>query len=166
LIGLGSAESPEAAAWSRTSQEFFQDLDPRIPQFYLAARSSAQWNTELTNLIRTTLTRNSIYTASVEGITFTYTHDSAAARELLTEHSELEFIKHTFRPEGGVSAETSTRSTVIQTKVSFDSWDEDEFHDGKACVDTRFFLPSGSYATAALRQLFGLTELTDHATCS
>ncbi len=57
--------------------------------------------------------------------------------------------------DGHPHATTSGRSTVVQTIMTVSDIAADECFPGRQRVTLGFFLPSGCYATAAMRQLIG-----------
>jgi tRNA pseudouridine13 synthase len=157
LIGLRSAESNSAILWHGKAEDYFRQLDPRTVEFYLSAHGSAQWNAELRQLVDD-IAQGFTYEYDVEGIEFTYIGASSTTCAMLSAAPELAYPRYAFGADG-ITTNASSRTTVIQTRVAFDNWRLDDFYPGKASIEARFFLPSGSYATAALRQLFGRVDL-------
>lgn len=156
LIGLGAPESAAAARWSGDPRSFFTQLDPRVPGFYLSAHGSHEWNQRLRAQARERATRS--FDIEVEGVPFTYVSTSNDAVEVMAASSRLAYRRYGF-VDGEVTWRESSRASVIQAQVAFDGWRPDEAHEGRAAVELRFFLPSGCYATAALRQLFALRTI-------
>jgi tRNA pseudouridine13 synthase len=153
LIGLRAKESEQASAWSGSPQEFFGSLDPRIPSFYLAAHASAKWNDQLAALVRDTC-HDSVYQVTFEGIDYLWTCSSADAARILGQASTLAYPRYLFKPDG-IEVTGSSRSTVVQVTVTASDEAADEFQPGKSRITLSFFLPSGCYATSAVRQILG-----------
>jgi tRNA pseudouridine13 synthase len=152
LIELDAPESPLAASWRGVPEEFFRGLDPRTASFYLAAHSSSAWNAELGRLVAK-LGPDRSREVTVDGIGFRYTADADGVVEVLSERRDLPYERYSF--DGGVPiAATSRRPTVVQSTVSVGRCEPDGTTPGRASVSLGFFLPSGCYATAAIRQLF------------
>jgi tRNA pseudouridine13 synthase len=157
LARLGSPESASAAAWTESPEAFFRSLDPRVPSFHLSAYGSDQWNARLRVLA--SKAGNGIATdLEVEGIKFTYLPRVGQVREVLAECPDLPYSRFTFSPDG-IEHSDSVRPTVIQTQIAFGDIGPDDAHPGRSLAEARFFLPSGCYATAALRQLFACEDL-------
>jgi tRNA pseudouridine13 synthase len=157
LVGLGAPESAKVEAWTGDAEEFFRSMDPRVPSFYLSANGSAEWNARLRALARE-IASGTASEWEVEGVPFTYVANAGQTHDVLAASPDLDYRRFAF-DEVGITHRDSTRPTVIQTQMSFDSYRPDEFHEGRASIEVRFFLPSGCYATAAVRQLFGRSDL-------
>lgn len=95
----------------------------------------------------------------IEEVPFTFLPNTDRVRDVLAASPDLPYSRLTF-DEDGIGHRDSTRPTVIQTQMAFGGVGPDEFHPGCCLVEARFFLPSGCYATAAVRQLFGHEDLT------
>ncbi|MEV6409940.1 tRNA pseudouridine(13) synthase TruD [Kribbella sp. NPDC051718] len=152
LVGLAAPESPAAAAWTGSAQDYFRSLDPRTSSFYLAAYGSADWNAHLMAIVRE-VSGGSAVDLEVDGVPFAYLENIDRVREVLAGSPDLPYQRYNFEPDG-ISSRESSRPTVIQTQMAFGTAEPDEFFPGRCRVEIRFFLPSGCYATAAVRQLF------------
>jgi tRNA pseudouridine13 synthase len=159
LTGLGAPESGPAGEWTGEAKEFFRGMDPRVPSFHLSAHGSAEWNARLRTLVHEVSPGEAV-DHEVEGVGFTYVPTAAQAHRTLAASADLPYRRYTFG-EDGITHQESTRPTVIQTQMACQPWGPDEFHPGRVAVEMRFFLPSGCYATAAVRQLFGRSDLTE-----
>ncbi|MFH9296746.1 tRNA pseudouridine(13) synthase TruD [Streptomyces sp. NPDC017520] len=151
LIELGAPESQLAADWTGTSRDFFYRLDERARSFYPAAHASYAWNQELAGLAAVAAGDRALRT-TVEGIEFTYVGDPADTARVMAAEYELPIKRQTFGTDAPVSR-ASVRSTVVQTVIEVSDRANDEYFPGRKRVELTFFLPSGSYATAAIRQL-------------
>jgi tRNA pseudouridine13 synthase len=156
LAGLKAPESADAAVWTGSSRAFFDRLDPRTTAFYLAAHASAQWNAELSGLV-TKAARDEVVDVPVDGITYRYATAARAAGSLLVEAPSLPYDKYSYI-DGVPTAVQSTRATAVQTTVAVEACGPDPHHPGRSAVTIRFFLPSGCYATTAVRQWLSLTD--------
>ncbi|MFE4924859.1 tRNA pseudouridine(13) synthase TruD [Streptomyces sp. NPDC056661] len=151
LSGLRAPESASASAWSGDPKDYFANLDPRTTSFYLAAHSSAQWNKLMVAQVDESCGTEQ-ETVTVDGIDYRYVTSPKATTRVLADSVMLPFTKYRF-VEGVPVSSASQRTTVVQTAVSVGQIAEDPAHNGRFCVELRFFLPSGCYATAAIRQL-------------
>lgn len=157
LAGLGAPESAQAAAWTGPALEHFRSLDPRVPSFHLSAHGSAEWNARLRELARDVAGDGAVDT-EVDSVPFTYLTRTDQVLEVLATAPDLPYRRYAFDAEG-ITHRESSRPSVIQTQLAFDGAEPDEFHPGRYRVEIRFFLPSGCYATAAIRQLFARADL-------
>jgi len=151
LIGLDAPESGLAADWRGTARDFFAALDPRTTSFYLAAHASAQWNADLADVVAHACPQQHI-DIELDGMDYRYVDSDDAAAAVLGAARELPFTKYAFR-DGAVTSRLSPRPTVVQTTVEVGADTPDPYFPGRCAVPLSFFLPSGSYATGAIRQL-------------
>lgn len=151
LIELRAPESELAGLWSGSAEMFFRDLDPRTASFYLAAHASSAWNAQLRAAIDHSCPGD-WSAVHLEGLEYRYVSKADLAVRLLAHTRELPYARYTL-DDGRAKAHTSMRPTVVQTTVSLSCHKPDELIAGKFSVGLNFFLPSGCYATAAVRQL-------------
>ncbi|MFE2409322.1 tRNA pseudouridine(13) synthase TruD [Kitasatospora sp. NPDC059408] len=161
LAGLRAPESPQAAQWRGSAEEFFRTLDPRNASFYLAAHASAGWNAALRRVVDDTCDPHTV-TVELDGLEYRYADRPLA---VLATAPELPYAKYTFT-DGIPAARTSARPTVVQTTVSLSPAAPDELNPGRSRIGLGFFLPSGSYATAAVRQLLAHQATASATTAS
>jgi tRNA pseudouridine13 synthase len=152
LVTLNAPESRLAADWRGTSRDFFLHLDERVRSFYSAAHASFLWNSELARLCVAADAQRTCQVA-VDGIDFTYVTDVCAAARVMAEAYELPIERYKFANADAPTLSASVRATVVHTVIEVAGRDNDEHFPGRARVELSFFLPSGSYATAAIRQL-------------
>ncbi|WP_236792400.1 tRNA pseudouridine(13) synthase TruD [Amycolatopsis sp. GM8] len=161
LAGLGAPESATAAGWTGHPKDHFRALDPRTASFYLAAHSSHGWNAALRALVGTTCGGKDFETV-VDGIPFRYVNSPLASAKVLAASPVLPFTRYGF-VDGEPVTTASERTTVVQTTISVGPVEGDPEHAGRHRVALNFFLPSGSYATAALRQITSYATLAGGA---
>ncbi|UNO43220.1 tRNA pseudouridine(13) synthase TruD [Streptomyces sp. MST-110588] len=150
LAGLGAPESGTAARWQGTDRDLFRELDPRTVAFYLAAHSSYAWNAQVRELVAAVCPEESAQ-VRVDGLPYRFPTTGAAVAALLAACHELPYTRYAYQ-DGPVERPT-VRPTVIQTTVTAEEEGPDEEFPGRRAVEVSFLLPSGCYATAALRQL-------------
>lgn len=158
LVGLRAPESELAAQWAGGAKQFFDQLDPRTVAFYLAATASADWNHELGELITETCPGNYFSTA-VNGIQYRYLYSTSHVAEVLARAASLRCTKYQYH-NGVISTGVSERAAVVQAMIHASMPEVDPLIDGKYLARLRFSLPSGTYATAAIRQLFAFPEFS------
>jgi tRNA pseudouridine13 synthase len=151
LAVLRSPESELAEGWACGAQQFFQQLDPRNTSFYLAAHSSYRFNTELASRVMRTCADANV-AVDVEGLQYRYVTTPQAAAQIAADAAWLPYIRYGFS-DGVPRPRPSQRATVVQVTINVCSVEDDETYQGRRKATVRFFLPSGCYATAAIRQL-------------
>lgn len=157
LVGLAAPESAAAATWDGSAEQFFLNLDSRTTSFYLAAAASWEWNGHLRRLIGSLGADEEIVDVEVEGLAYRYAASSRLVCRVLADNPDLPYRRYTF-VNGRVSFVESSRPTVIQTQIAIANCAADEHYLGRSRLEFRFFLPSGCYATAAIRQLLTQVE--------
>ncbi|CAL9627689.1 tRNA pseudouridine(13) synthase TruD [Streptomyces sp. enrichment culture] len=151
LAMLGAPESGTARRWTGPDRDLFRrGLDARTTAFYLAAHSSADWNARVRDLIATSCPGDSVET-SVDGLPYRFPTSGADVAALQAACHELPYTRYSWR-DGPVERAT-VRPTVVQTVVTVERTGPDDAFPGRHAVEVSFLLPSGCYATAALRQL-------------
>lgn len=152
LAALNAPESTDARRWDGPPRDFFTALDPRTTSFYLAAHASHGWNALLGDLVSRTAGHRT-RPLCLDGLDYLYVTSIDAAIDVLAQARELPCTRYTY-DRGTPEARQSARPTVVQTTVGFSGHRPDRRLPGGHEVGLNFFLPSGSYATAAVRQLF------------
>jgi tRNA pseudouridine13 synthase len=150
LVALRAPESSAAEQWSRSPREFFDQLDPRTSGFYLSAYSSAKWNRELQALVMKKC-GDEVIGKAVDGIAYQYVTNSQALGSILVDSPMIPYEKYSYADGAGTVA-NSVRATVIQTTMNIEACAKDPHHPGRSELTIGFFLPSGCYATTAVRQ--------------
>jgi tRNA pseudouridine13 synthase len=160
LIALKSPESELAGAWQGPAAGFFRQLDPRTAAFYLAAHASDNWNTALRAMVGLECPGGG-FARRVDGLDYRYAESSQDAATVMAAAHQLPYDKFTFEDGRPVRSE-SIRPTVVQSVISVGQVAPDDRIDGRSEVTLTFFLPSGCYATAAVRQFLGYVGLGNH----
>jgi tRNA pseudouridine13 synthase len=151
LVALRAPESVLAGRWDGSAEAFFRGLDPRNASFYLAAHASGEWNAALRDVV-SRVSAGGHDRVELEGLVYYYLTDIDRILAALATASDLPYARYGF--DGGeVQVHESKRPTVVQAAVSVSAAGPDESHPGRSCVEIDFHLPSGCYATAAVRQL-------------
>lgn len=151
LVRLDAPESGLAALWTGTSKEFFQELDYRTTSFYLAAYASYLWNSALRDAVDEAAP-DEAYDVTVDDMLYRYVRTPEATVAVMNVARGLPYTRYTYR-DGALRTATSIRPTVMQTNVAISDVGPDELLSGRNQGRLTFFLPSGSYATAMVRQL-------------
>ncbi|MFD1708567.1 tRNA pseudouridine(13) synthase TruD [Siminovitchia sediminis] len=135
---------------NQSAKSFFDTLDIRKQTFFMNAFSSFQWNQRLGEILFEVF-EHRVKSSLDEGIPFYYLEEQEKLIELLKHYPSLEFIKH--KSEGGkIFDRISSRPTVIQTFIENIKVDKDELYSDSLKMTVSFYLPSGCYATMAIKQ--------------
>lgn len=152
LRELKVPESSLARQWEGPAESFFCAMDQRESSFYLASHASACWNTELSALVSSVCQDS--YPVTIEGLAYQWARSEIDAASVLAQAPTLAYNRYWFT-DNGLEVRRSERTTVIQCVVDISEYQEDEAHPGRARVTLSLFLPSGCYATTAVRQVLG-----------
>ncbi|MFK0174315.1 tRNA pseudouridine(13) synthase TruD [Streptomyces sp. NPDC090306] len=150
LASSGSGEATAARDWTGADADFFTHLDGRVTSFFLAAHASHQWNRTLAEQVKKY--RSDVREIEVEGVEFTYANGVGDCVGILAALHEIPITRYSMQ-DGVVRERQSVRASVVQTVVEIADRRPDEHFTGRMQAELSFFLPSGSYATAAVRQL-------------
>jgi tRNA pseudouridine13 synthase len=156
LAGLAAPESPDTRAWRGSARDHFRQLDPRTASFYLAAASSHSWNRLLAQRVAEACPEASRL-VEVEGIDYRYLRFPLDSGRLAAAAPSLPYTRYAFE-DGAPVPHESHRTTVVQTVLNVVTVAEDSRSEGRFTMTVRFFLPSGCYATAVMRQLMSYDE--------
>lgn len=133
-----------------TSKEFFDSIEPRRVSFYYNAWESSIFNQQLSKLIK--MYDDNPITNIYDGISYTFSKDKKVLIDILNNTEYLHIVRHYFEQKT-IKQRVSERMSVVNTKINFIKWEQDTVYEGKYMVRLSFFLPSGSYATMAIKQL-------------
>lgn len=159
LVELRAPESALAERWQGPARDFFLDLDPRTTSFYLAAHGSHRWNAALGEAVYRACP-DRWYPVELDGLAYRYASSVDAVTAVLGTARELPYARYGFE-DGRPVEKQSLRPTTVQTTVTVTAREPDAHHPGAYQVTLGFFLPSGCYATAAVRQLLAFTRPDD-----
>ena len=152
LTQLGSPESAAARDWSGPALAFFERLEPRVRAFFLAAHVSDRWNQALSERVALCCPPQERVSVTVEGIRFRYTSSPEAAVRLLSRGYTIPYRRYEYRGSDLI-AHPLQRATTVQTFLTVEDPEEDAYNRRRYAAALKFFLPSGCYGTAALRQM-------------
>lgn len=137
--------------------EVFEILDRRKYLFYFNSYYSYIFNDQIKKLISS---YQKDYTENVyEGIELYLVKNVNVLKDMFISHEFTE-INRAYMDIDMVKNRISKRKSVINTDVIFNRWFEDEENMGKYALEVSFFLPSGCYATIAIKQLMAFLEYT------
>lgn len=132
-------------------EDLFARLDKRKIAFYLSSYSSFRWNASLQTMLTAGIAEDGLIREDVEGVPFVYPKDVRGALPLICGGNPCRYVRHVAKGDRIVAVETN-RPEFIQIIIRIGKPEQDEYHPGKLKCRFSFFLPSGCYATMALRQ--------------
>lgn len=135
----------------KNKADLFERIDPRKRAFYLSSYSSYQWNSHIQNVLRATVDPGDLISEKMMGIPYLYAKRTSDIFPLIANGIEYKYKRHTI-VDGKISVQPCKRPEFIQIIIRCSEPEPDEYHEGKSKCRFRFFLPSGCYATMALRQ--------------
>lgn len=150
LCLMDSPEKIKSLNFIGSSEEFFHSLEPRTLSFYYNSWESNRYNHQLAELLKKY--DYNVITQTYDGISYVFTKNKKVLIDILNDKEFLSIEKHYYDGEK-IIQRTSQRPSIINTTIQFNKWDEDIMHKGKFMLQISFFLPSGSYATLAVKQM-------------
>ena len=128
-------------------ENFFHQIDKRIRGFYDSALYAFDFNKRLGDLLEE---NGPVCTVEDEGLFFRMPKEKRTMAALMNEQFPEEKIG-SFRVK--TVEQAVPRKLLVTTNINFLSCEEDEYHPGKSVLTVSFFLPMGTYATMAMKQL-------------
>src|SRR5262249_33454763 len=157
LKQAGTPEAVKAKQFAGGAKEFFDSLDPRLPQFFINSYLSFLWNTKLSELVECSC-MDSAYSYAEHNLKFVYTSRHSGALSLLQSQPTLQRFT-TCNGKSSVNSQVAPRNTVIQAHIHCIDVAPDELHENTYKAAVSFFLPTGCYATTCIRQIVNMTDL-------
>jgi tRNA pseudouridine13 synthase len=147
----GTPEADAAKGHRRSSAEFFRELDPRVRAFLCCAHASFEWNSRLRERL-VSIAAGGCVSMSVEGVPFVFAQSDADAVRLMASQPTLPYDAYRAH-DGEVRCTQAQRATVLPVRFRLHGIADDDLFAGMRKCEVSLFLPSGAYATNALRQL-------------
>lgn len=129
-------------------KKVFESMNPKKVSFFVSAYNSFLWNTESSLVIkRHTKSKN---------------HSFENVGKLYLPTDYLFQCPHIYEAEGyelvtenfSIRSRLNKRNLLVATNMYAQDLELDEFHKNKKKITLSFFLPTGSYATMIIKQLF------------
>lgn len=143
--------SPDIAETPKKNDDFkkiFQRVNPKRVQFYISSYNSYLWNSTTSALIKKHV-KSSRH--NFENVGMLHVPNSNAFQCPHTcEIGGHEFSHETF----SVSGKPYKRNILVLTTIYAGSIEDDDLHRNKKKLCLSFFLPTGSYATMIVKQVF------------
>ncbi len=131
-------------------KEVFKTINPKKVSFFISSYNSFLWNNQTSLLIKEN-TKSKKYQFEKVGHLYLPTTQSFQCPHIC-EASGYEFVKEKFT----IKQKIYSRNVVVATTIYTHDLESDELHRGKKKLTISFFLPTGSYATMIIKQLFKL----------
>lgn len=154
LFLSGNINSTEFNRYKNCAKEFFDGLDLRRKNFYLAAHDSFIWNNRVMEVIKTYNCEIQCY--NIEGINFMYVN--SLDNEVRNALSQLDILWNRYDESGNIQQSSSFRQPYIELIYRVSDIMNDDIYFEKKMIDLNFVLPAGAYATNAIDQLMVLLE--------
>jgi UDP-N-acetylglucosamine 1-carboxyvinyltransferase len=150
LRSSGTPEAEAAICYRGLPAGFFGSMDPRIRAFYLCSHASFDWNRRLRDEVRAVAGASSSV-IDIEGIEFVFANEEADVLALTARCPTLAYDAYR-SDDGKIERHQKQRTTVLYVRVRIHDVSRDELCDDAWKCEVSLFLPSGVYATNALRQ--------------
>lgn len=149
LLKTKTDESRLASESKCDPQVFFHSLDSRKLNFYLNSYMSSIFNEKLISYLASYAESESM---TIHGMHYMYPYEKRGLFRMMEEQEWLEVTRCNVQ-DNVICTRLSLRPSVISTIVNINRWLPDRYHSNKYAVEVCFFLPSGTYATLAMRQM-------------
>lgn len=133
-------------------EDLYERIDLRKIAFYRSSFSSHLWNAQIQALLVDSLTADQLVFESRDNVPFVYAKKMRDVMPVISTGIPYKYKRHLV-VDGQIVALETNRPEFIQLNVRCGQPEPDELHSGKYKCRFQFFLPSGCYATMALRQL-------------
>lgn len=129
-------------------KEIFKSMNPKKISFFVSAHNSFLWNAETSALVKK-------YTKSKRYIFENIGQLRLPTNQLFQCPQACEVVGSEFLADKFITQPKITkRSVIVRTTMYAHDLEKDEFHKGMSRITLSFFLPTGSYATMVIKQLF------------
>lgn len=129
-------------------KKVFDFMNPKKVSFFVSAYNSFLWNASASYMVKKN-TKSKVCTfPNVGRMCLPAVHSFQCPH--ICEARGYELITESF----AVQSKANKRNLVVATNVYIHDIEPDELHKNKKKVTLSFFLPTGSYATMIIRQIF------------
>jgi len=129
-------------------KKIFNVMNPQKVSFFVSAYNSFLWNAQA-SLVVNKHTKSKKYLFENVAKLYLPTDDSFQCPHIC-ETKGYELIKENF----SVQSKSNKRNLIVATNMYVQDLESDELHKNKKKITVSFFLPTGSYATMIIKQLF------------
>jgi len=129
-------------------KKFFKTINPKKIAFFVSSYNSFLWNNQVSLLIKKHTDSKKYYFEHVGDLYLPTTHSFQCPH--IYEADGYEFVEDTFKGKKKINS----RNVIVGTTIYAHDLESDELHKGKKKLTVSFFLPTGSYATMIIKQIF------------
>lgn len=150
-LRLSRNECPEIIGKPKSNIDFkkiFQKINPKRVQFYISSYNSHLWNTLTSALIEKHTKSEEHSFENVGRLHLPQSHNFVCPH--ICEVDGYEFSHEKF----SALQKAYKRNTLVLTTIFIHTDEIDELHRNRKKISLSFFLPTGSYATMIIKQLF------------
>jgi tRNA pseudouridine13 synthase len=133
---------------SKNFKEFFRSMNHKKVSFFVSAYNSFLWNAEASSVINKHMDTQHHLFENVGQLHLPTVNSFQCPHICESKGYELVDSEFTVKPK------INKRNLIISTTVYAHELKNDEFHKGKKKITLSFFLPTGSYATMIVKQIF------------
>lgn len=145
----GTPNDCENAHEFEDSKSFFVGMDKKKLTFYYNAFTSKMYNKHLGDYIKKSM---QYYEKSYDGISYVMPQSGKCLANVDSSHEKLCVPRYDVDSNMELSLKYFYRYTFIDTIIHVGSVEEDSLNEEMYAVNIDFFLPSGCYATMAVKQ--------------
>lgn len=129
-------------------KKFFKTINPKKISFFISSYNSFLWNKHVSSLIKEGAKSRKHYFENVGHLYLPVKYSFQCP--LICEANGYEFVEKTFITK----PKAYSRNIVVGTTIYVNDLENDELHKGRKKLTVSFFLPTGSYATMIVKQIF------------
>ena len=129
-------------------KEVFKKINPKKVSFFVSSYNSFLWNNQTSLLIKDNTKSKKHHFENVGHLNLPTAHSFQCPHICEADGYEFENEKFT------VKRKVNSRNVVVATTIYADDLEKDELHINKKKITISFFLPTGSYATMIVKQIF------------
>lgn len=129
-------------------KKFFKTINPKKVAFFISSYNSFLWNNQTSLLVKKHTDSRKYCFEQVGDLYVPASHSFQCPH--ICEADGYEFVEKTFTTKPKVYS----RNVVVGTTIYAHDLENDELHKGKKKLTISFFLPTGSYATMIIKQIF------------
>ena len=148
LAKSGNISDEFSCSNCNSAYNYLKKWDIRRLNFFLSAFDSFIWNRQIVNYLLDNV--NDIYKYSKDEFTFC----GLRALQLFGMKEFYPILRHSYSEFGRLEEHVSLRRLYNIVDCTFSCIENDEFFSGNKKMNVSFFLPSGSYATTVIDQIF------------
>jgi tRNA pseudouridine13 synthase len=126
----------------------FKSINPKKTSFFVSAYNSFLWNNRASSIVKDNTKSKLHLFENVGELHLPIDHLSQCP--LVCEVDGHDFMTEKF----SVQSKMFKRNLIVATTVYARQREVDELHKGKKKITVSFFLPTGSYATMIIKQIF------------